>query len=409
MNQISVSIARQPIFDAKRQLWGYELFGVGCAKATSSGFPEEESVATSMAAGAYIGLQQILGREKKIIVNFNEKSILDNLPYALPPVSAAVNVTENVFQRPNVPELLTRLKSDGYLIAVTEFTANSDCDSLYSMADIIGMEVSHKNKDDIMAALTTGGSYSARLLARRVKDPEQFKVYQKAGFSLFHGSFFKSPDEITVRKLSSNQVSRLNLMQIIEKDTPDFGQLAKTIQADVSISFRLLAYLNSVAFGFSRKIKSVHQAISLLGWRKMKNWLRVVILNDVSQSNDASELVLLSAQRGKFLELIARAHDFWGFNPDSLHLLGLFSLLDALLGLSMTSVVEYLPLENKLKSALCNEPNNEYVPLLKLAFYFEEARWPEAEKMIQQLSLDREKVKEAFQASVSWAGALAVL
>ena len=183
----------------------------------------------------------------------------------------------------------------------------------------------------------------------------------------------------------------------------------KTIQTDVSISFRLLAFLNSSAFGLPQKIKSIRQAILLLGWQKIKNWLRVVLLSDMNQSMDISELVLLSAQRGRFLELVAREHDFWGFDPNSLNLLGIFSLLDALLGIPMTEIVEYLPLEDKLKAALCREPNNEYLPLLHLSGYFEEARWAEAEKMIQQLNLDAGKVKSAFQASVNWADELAVL
>jgi EAL and modified HD-GYP domain-containing signal transduction protein len=81
----------------------------------------------------------------------------------------------------------------------------------------------------------------------------------------------------------------------------------------------------------------------------------------------------------------------------------MFSLLDSLLNSPMTEIVAYLPLDHKLKAALCREPNNEYLPLLQLVQYFEEARWVEAEKMIQQLNLDTGKVKTAFQASINWA------
>lgn len=138
----------------------------------------------------------------------------------------------------------------------------------------------------------------------------------------------------------------------------------------------------------------------------MKNWLRVVLLRDVGQTKHASELVLLSAQRGKFLETIAKEFDCWGFNPDSLLLLGVFSLLDAMLGIPMKEIVEHLPLDNKLKEALCQDPNNEYFPLLQLAMSCEEARWQQAEELIQQLNLDSGKVKAAFQKSVNWAGNL---
>lgn len=406
---MSVSIVRQPVFDEKGQLWGYELFCVGNDETTLSGFPENENVALSVASSAYIGLQRILDRGKKIIINFNEKSILNDLPYAFPPILAVVKVVENIYLQPHVPDVLKRLKSDGYLIAVDGFTGNPDFGSLYGLADIIGTDVSYRQKDALGALLDIARPYTDLVLASQVEDPARFKMCSALGFNLFHGSFFKSPDKVTVRKLSSTEVSRFNLLHLIETDEPDLDQLAATIQGDVSISFRLLAYLNSTAFGLPQKIKSVHQAILLLGWRKMKNWLRVVLLTDMSQSKDAPELVLLSAQRGKFLERIAQDHDFWGFDPDSLSLLGIFSLLDALLGIPMTEIVRYLPIETQLKTALCREPNNEYLPLLHLAQYFEEAKWVDAEKMIQQLNLDGNKTRAAFQTSVDWAGELSSL
>jgi EAL and modified HD-GYP domain-containing signal transduction protein len=252
-------------------------------------------------------------------------------------------------------------------------------------------------------------AYQAGLLAMQVQDGARFVMCRDLGFSLFHGAFFKRPDTIQVRQLTSNEVARFNLLHMLEQEVPDFDQLAETIQSDVSISFRLLAYLNSAAFGLRQKITSIRQAISLLGWRKMKNWLRVVLLNDMSQKAETPELMAVAVQRGKFLELIAKDHDFWGFDPEILQLLGIFSLLDAMLGLPMGEIVTYLPLDNKLKAALCREPNNEYLPLLQLAQYFEEARWEEGRQMIQQLNLDSAKVQAAFQASVDWANEMATL
>jgi EAL and modified HD-GYP domain-containing signal transduction protein len=119
--------------------------------------------------------------------------------------------------------------------------------------------------------------------------------------------------------------------------------------------------------------------------------------------------MLLAVQRGKFLELIAADHDYWGFDPDSLNLLGTFSLLDVMLGVPMADIVAHLPLDAKLQSALCGEPNSEYAPLLQLARLFEEARWLEAEKMIQRLNLDDQKVRGAFQRAVDWAIELTTL
>ena len=401
-NAISVSVARQPIFDGKRRLWGYELFCVGSSESTPSGFPGETSVAIHVQASAYLGLQKITGAGKKVIVDFSERSVLESLPYALPPVLAAVKVPENVSHKPSVMESLVRLKADGFLIVVGEFSADADCSLLYQLADILSIDIRTIGKERLSALLTAAQSYTAALMAMRVYDPDQFQMCAESGFSLFHGPFFKSPDRITVRKLSSNEIFRFNLLQFVETDEPDFARLAEAIQTDATISFRLLGYLNSAAFGFSQKVKTIQQAVALLGWRTVKNWLRVVLLTDMGQSKDAHELVLLSAQRGLFLELVARDHDFWGFDPEHLHLLGLFSLLDVLLGMPMGEIVANLPLESKMKAALCRETHNEYFPLIQLVQCLEEARWDDSDRFIQQLNLDAAKIKAAFQTSVAW-------
>ena len=406
---ISVSIARQPVFDSKRRLWGYVLLCVGTHPSTPADSRTDDNVALSVANSAYIGLQQIVDRGKKVIVNFSEKNILDDLPYALPPELTVVQVSEDTFQRPEVPDMLTQLKSDGYQIVVDEFSGRADFEPLYRMADVMGLNVCEKSEEELSAAVAGTRAYQASLLALQVQDSARMDVCRQLGFDLFHGPFFKLPDTVRVRPLASNEVTRLNLLRIIEQEEIDFDRLAEIIQEDATISFRLLAYLNSAAFGLRRKIKSIHQAITLLGWHQMKNWLRVVLLTDMSQGKEGAELVTLAAQRGKFIEQIARGHEFWGFDPETLHLLGIFSLLDTMLGLPMTEVVAYLPLDDKLKAALCGEPNNEYLPLLQLARSFEEARWEDSEDMIQKLNLDSGKVRTAFQSSLDWSAEMAAL
>jgi len=280
---------------------------------------------------------------------------------------------------------------------------------IYSLADIFVIAVRNKGRDALEAEIAAARRYGTFLFAGRVQDRDSYETCRKLGFSIFSGAFFKNPDTMTARKLSSHQVLRFKLLKLIECNDPDIANLAKAIQADATISFRMLAFLNSAAFAFSQQIKSIRQAICLLGWSKIKNWLRVVLLTDLGQSKESEELVLLSAQRGMFLELVARDHDFWGFDPESLHLLGLFSLLDALVGLPMVEIVAHLPIAEKLKRALCREPDNEYLPLLGLSQCFEEARWQEAEGMVQQLNLDSAKVRVAFQKSINWAGGLELL
>jgi len=399
----TVSLTRLPVFDHQNRLWGYELFCVGRDDITNQMSTAEDSVAVCVANSAYMGLQHILDRGKKVFLDFNEKGILNDMPYALLPDSAVVKIDERQFPNPDIVPALQRLKTDGFMISVTAFSGNLDHEPLYRQADIISMVVQDLRQDQMSTLMSSAQPYDAKLLAAGVADPAMFVVCRDMGFSFFSGSFFKKPDEIKLRKITSNEMSRFNLLQLIAMPDPDFEALTENIQRDASISFRLLAHLNSTAFGFPRKIKSIQQAISLLGWNKMKNWLRVVLITDVGQHKDSLELTLLAAQRGKFLESVARDHDYWGFDPESLHLLGLFSLLDVMLGVPMTEIVTHLPLDAKLKSALCADPYSEYLQLLELCRVFEEAHWQAADQMIHRLNLNGSKVRIAFQKAVDWA------
>jgi EAL and modified HD-GYP domain-containing signal transduction protein len=404
----TVSLARRPVFDDKRRLWGYELFRVGGERAPGDS-ANIESAATSLAKSAYIGLQNMLDRGKKIVLDFTAKGLLDDLPYVLPPASAVVQVDETVLSSPDVVPSLKRLKTDGFLVAVDGFTGSPAGDPFYRIADIISIAVDGKRGDDLTAVMDFTRRYDVLTMATGVQDPALFEACREMGFSLYSGAFFKTPDVIKLRRISPSEVSHFRLLRLFEMQEPDIDVMAETIQTDVSVSYRLLAYLNSAAFGFPQKIKSIRQAIALLGWNKMKNWLRVSLIMDVSRNKDAAELMLLAVQRGKFLELIATDYDYWGFDPDTLNLLGTFSLLDVMLGLPMADIVAHLPLDTKLQSALCGDPNSEYAPLLQLACLFEEARWLETEKMIQRLNLDDGKVRGAFQRAVDWAVELTTL
>jgi c-di-GMP phosphodiesterase len=403
---VVVSVARQAIFDRKRRLWGYELFCVGNSEKSTSGLPVDEDVAISIASSAGIGLKQMNARKKRIVIKLTEKGILDAQVFVLPPERTTVQVSEEVYRTESASEHVGQLKAAGFQIEVSGYSGAADCESLYDIADIIGVDVRQFSAVEKTAFVATVRKRGATPLASMVDDPATFTVCSELGFELFQGSFSKAPEIVPLRKLSSNQVTRFQLLQLIEAENPDLQQLAEKIQSDAAISFRLLSYLNSSTFCFAQKIKSINHAVSMLGWTKIKNWLRIVLLSDISTGDESSELLLTSAQRAKFLELIADRYPFWGFEPESLHMLGLFSLLDAMIGIPMAEIVTYLPMDGKLKSALCQESNNEYLPMLTLARHFEEARWPEIQSLTQQLNIDEVGARAAFQEAVDWAAEL---
>jgi EAL and modified HD-GYP domain-containing signal transduction protein len=393
-----VSICRQPIFDDEGHLWGFELFGVGVSN--------EDNPAVSLATGACLALRQIAAGGKKIVIDFSEKGVLDRAPDALPPSLTVIKIAEQAGRRPPILDALRQLKSEGYSIAAGGFTGDPDSADLYRFADIVAIEPAAKDRATLDHCVGAAKSFPVRLLADRIPDRVSHAACRELGFSLFHGPYFKMPETLTVRKLSSNERLRFDLLREIEKGEPDLVHLAEVVQADATISFRLLTYLNSASFAFSQTITSIRQAIALLGWTKVKAWLRVVLLADMSQSKQDIELVRLSAQRGMFLESMARAHDSCGLDPEMVHLVGVFSLLDALLRIPMREIVDVLPLNRKMKGALRRDANNEYTPFLQLAQFMEEAKWPEANDLSRRLNLHNGKVVVGFQTALDWAATL---
>lgn len=401
-NLILATFARLPIFDDKKNLWGYEL--VYLPGDDKKVIPKQnEPMTADLAAGTSLAIEQMLDKEKKVMVNFSRQNLVDNLAYALPPGRTVIKITDPG-PLDSLAPTLEKLKTNGYLITVN--WTQTTCQDIFEPADIISLDISGMGAPVLTRMCTKTAPYGALILANRVHDQIGFDVCRRAGFSLFQGSFFKQPEDVSVKKMLSGTISKFHLMEAMEQKDPDFSKLAATIQADVAISYRLLSHLNSASFGFRQKIDSIRDAITMLGWHNLKNWLRVMLLAEVSESQQASELIFLSAQRGKFLEQIGLDHDFWGFEPDSLALLGMFSLLDALLNRPMREIVKHLPLADKLKGALCMEDNNEYVPFLKLAQYFEEGEFDQSDAMTNQLGLDTKKVKLAYGGSIDWAAKL---
>ena len=392
--------ARQPIFDSRNHVWGYELLFRGGPDAEKADVTDLEQATLDVAAGSTIAPEDFYGMDKKILVNFGEQNILENVPYALPPRQTVIQISEKSLANPETREALTELTRDGYSIAVDDFEGLAD-DGL-KFADLVIVDILGKKPIQIAPLVRMAKNAGIPALAKKVEDTESFSTAKHLGFPLFQGYFFKRPELVANRKLTSHQASRFSLLQAIEKQDPDFEQLAKDIQTDVSISYRLLTYLNSAAFGFRQPIKSIKQAIVLLGWKQLRNWLRVIVLTDMQPTGKAPELFFVAVQRGKFLELIAHSHDPRKSDPDTMFLLGLFSLLEAMLDMPMESIVEKLPLDADLKKAL-QGVDGPYAKWLDLVRAHEKGRWEALDTLTEELGLNRLVVAVSYYKSVLWA------
>ena len=401
-------LSRNPVFTAAKSVWGYEIQTAGSAADLPPGV-EGEDVGAAVIAGDFVGLKSIVSRNKKMLLAYTREQLEKLIPRAIPAQSSVILVDAACQEDPSLLPALTRMSSEGHTVALewdAQVTPNAPALNVATMICLAGPE---EAADPDLHALLARGSFAdgaLTCLVRNVMSRCDLENLQALGVNLFQGRFFKTAEIIPGRRLSSHQNSRLQLLRVIEGEDPDLDALAKTIQADVSLSYRLLTYLNSPAFGFMRKIDSIRQAITLLGWINVRNWLRAVLMADMAQGEVQGEVLHVSLWRGRFLEQLVTRHDYWDFRPDEMFLMGMFSLLDAILGVSMAEALACLPLTEAQKKALSASGPTEYAPLLTLMTAFEDGEDGSVDRMLQDLSLDAAAVRRLHHEAGAWAAAI---
>ncbi|EPR38718.1 diguanylate phosphodiesterase metal dependent hydrolase domain containing protein [Desulfovibrio sp. X2] len=395
--------ARQPIFDGDERVWGYDLFYRDSPEAEAAVITDGQMATLTVAANAFSHSERAPSRdETRVMLSFTEEAVIEELPLVLPSKSTVVKLREPDVLLPELVEAVRRIRAEGFLVALDDFSAHPGFTPLYRQADILIIDALEKDGFEVKRLLSGAAAFPAKVMAKRVEERSRYETLRKLGVSLYQGFFIQKPTVVPGRKLSSNEASRLNLFRILQRDEPDFNELAALIQTDVSISFRLLSFLNSATFSFPQKVHSIKQAIVILGWNKVRNWLRLIILTDMLPPGKSSELPYLSAIRGKFLEKAGASRSDPAQEPASLFLLGLFSLLDAMFDMPMEEILESLPLETAIADALCGR-ESPYVLWIDLAKCFESGNWERLDVTMEELGLDPLVVARCYYDSLLWA------
>lgn len=309
-------VARQPIFDREKRVFGYELlFRDGVENAFTSGDADMASRAT-LDRSLLVGLDMLCDG-KRAFVNCTRDTLIKGLVTLLPPNSTVVEVLESVSPDPDVMAAVERLKEAGYMIALDDFVMNDAREPLAEMADIIKVELKLTTVEQRTAMVKRYGPWKRRMLAEKVETQEEFVAAREMGFVYFQGYFFRRPEMISANEMPSNRMNYLRMLQAVSSPDLDMQRLEQLIKGEASICYRLLRYLNSPMFGFRNEIHSVKHGLAILGEREMRRWVRLVAAVGAGQDS-SSDLLLSSLVRARFAELLAPKVPPWrfGFIPD---------------------------------------------------------------------------------------------
>jgi c-di-GMP-related signal transduction protein len=389
-------VARQPILDREENVFGYELlFRDGVANAFT-GDCDEASRAT-LDRSLVMGLD-VLCDGRRAFINCTRDTLIKGLVTLLPSASTVVEVLETVPADPDVMTACQSLKASGYAIALDDFVTDDTREALTEIADIIKVDMKLTTEEQRADILKRYGPLRHRWLAEKIETREDFVQARDQGFVYFQGFFFRRPEKLNTHELPGNSLNYLRMLQEVSRPELDVPSLERLIKSEASVCYRLLRYLNSAVFGLKNEIRSVRHALSMLGEREVRRWVRLVAAVGAGHEK-TTDLVLSALVRARFGELL---QPLVPHGDSDLFLLGLMSLIDSMLEMPMADVLDHVPLDHETKLVLLGKPSG-LRPIYQLMLAHESGEWEAAEQLSAKLQLDSEEVAGFYWRAQQWA------
>lgn len=395
-------LARQPILNRSRELFAYELLFRSGLQNSCDGLDLELASTSVLDTSFLIGFERITAGHR-MFINCPRDFLLRDYISLFPPNSVVVEILENIEPDREVIDACRRLKQMGYMIALDDFVDSPEWAPLVALADIIKVDFRLTGRSEQRALVSRYAGRNIRMLAEKVETQEEYAAGMEMGYSFFQGYFFCRPEMMQHRTLPSSKLAYLELLRAATAPEFDIEELAFKIKHEASLTFRLLRYLNSAAFGLRSEIHSVPHALSMLGERELRKWVAVISVS-VLADGKPDELMTVPLVRGRFCELMA-PHAGLAGHANDLFLMGLLSVMDAILGQPLDSILAELPVRGEIKDALLAR-KGLYWQLLEIATAHERADWEKVTELSSLAGMKEEEVSALYVSAVDWSTAL---
>lgn len=401
---MEVYVARQPIFKKNKKIHGYELlFRDGLSNYFSGMDGDLASAKVLSNSFMTMDIEEVTGGALAFI-NFTQNLLSNMVPLMFPPDRIVVEVLEDVIPEQNVLNACKEIRNKGYVIALDDFSYRSELEPMISMSKIIKLDFRAQSYDKLEESVRKLARHRVDLLAEKVETYEDFQRAVDMGFSYFQGYFFSKPEILKAKDISSSEMTLLQVMAEVNKEDFQFQKVEEVITRDVSISYKLMRYINSAYFRRGDKISSIKQAIFMLGEKKIRRFVSLIAMSGLA-SKKPEELIRSSAIRAKFLELVGNHNGSGQIRSSELFTLGLFSLIDAILDDSMQNLMQNLPLSDNIKDALAFG-KGKLTQFLNLALNYERGEWKGVSKAASLLGLKEEDLPRCFSEALVWANTI---
>lgn len=385
-------IARQPIFDKRLHVYGYELlFRNG---------PENLFRPSAVASPAVIAdsitlfdLQTLTGNTRAFI-NADELALRLGAPRLIPPERLVVEILENVPATDEIVGICRELRADGYVLALDDFVDSPESTPFLEVVDFL--KVDFRLLDEAgrarIAKKYRGNNLS--LLAEKVETEEELADARRLGYMYFQGYFFCKPSMIRSGTIPGNKLIYLELLDAMAPAELDYSRIEEILKREPSLLYRLLRYMNSPLLGLRAEVHSIRHALALLGEQEFRRWVSIFAIIAMAKGKPP-ELVRTALTRAYFCEEFAVPAHLTGKRSE-LFLMGLLSVTDALLDKPIAEILSGLPIAREVKDALVGADNHLH-DVYELLLALEHAEWPNLSEHAQRLDCSEEEIPVAYK------------
>lgn len=400
---MDVFVARQPIFDRRPEVYAYELlFRVGHENVFVDTDPDKATSSVITNSFFVIGLED-LTRGKKVFINFTQNLLMDETATILPKDLLVVEILEDVAPSKGIIAACKKLKDLGYVLALDDFVFEPKFTPLIELTDIIKVDFKLSGEEERRSLIQKFGSNKIKFLAEKVETQGEYEQAREMGYSYFQGYFFSKPVIISSKDIPGNKINYLNILHEINLPEVNFNNIESVVKHDVSISYKLLRFINSAFFSFDTEVKSIKQALVLLGINEFRKWMSLIILKGMS-GDKPEELLVISISRARFCELIAENVKLKEQHTD-LFFMGMFSMIDTFIGRPMIEILEKLPLAKDTKDALSGKGGG-FEDIYYLMLAYEKGEWDKISEYAKKLEIDLTKLHDYYIESLEWTNQL---
>lgn len=392
-------IGRQPILDEKQQIMGYELLFRHNAAATDAIIEDDIKACSRVLVNTLsdMGAQWLLG-DKLAFINVNEEMLHSDLLELLPPQRTVLEVLETVPATDAVVARCQELRAQGFRIALDDHVPTAELAPLLGCADFVKIDIVQTGLEKAAAIHAQLKLLPLKVIAEKVETRQQFDACKKIGFHYFQGYYFAHPETLTAKVINPSYATVLDLLNLVSKDA-DTKVVEDGFKRDPALSFKLLRYINSVGFGLSCEIQSIRHALSILGTRQLYRWLTLLMVT-AGENTTSPALMKTAITRGRLTELLGESY-FDKADRDNLFIVGVFSLLDAMLEMPINQVLEKVNLPDPVSEALLTQ-EGIYGPFLQLAKACEDADRDLVKSLADSLQFDPNRVNDCHIAALAW-------